>query len=758
MKMKKSVIVSVFAAASLAFPAYSEVYSLVSGKSMMLFETAEAAGAPRLFLRQFGARVEDAQSALRLAWNGESSSSLGMEAPLAYSVLGDSAGNLNRFGGLAVEFADGCRTLDLAVTGVENRSTGGNQELVVSYADRHYPLQVVQTFRLRKGSEVFETSVTIRNTGRDAVRLRTMDSLAVFLPLVGDRFRFQSAAAQWASEGQLGTSEIVRGQTVSIGSRSGVRDAWMNNPSFMLEIGAPATETDGEVIGVALAWTGAWHAGVRRSQTDSIEICAGVDNFAGDYVLDGGRSIDLPTVLFSHSTEGRGEISRAFHRFARLHWLPAGTKERPTLLNNWEGTYMAFTEPLLNEIMDGAVKAGVEMFVLDDGWFGRGEFARDDDHRGLGDWCINEKKLPHGLVGVANEAAKRGLRFGFWVEPEMANTRSELVTAHPEWVLREKNRELRQGRGGTQVVLDFTNPDVRDAIWKQLDAAYASVPSLAYVKWDANADFMNLGSPYLDAAHQGNLVYEYTMGYYDVLNRQRTKYPKVDLQACASGGGHMDYGSLRYADEFWTSDDTDARERVMIQWGASQFYPACAMASHVTICWGRKTPMKFRCDVASSGRLGLEMQPKKMTADELALVKNALAEYRRLRPVIQQGDLYRLVSPYERDYASLMYVDEAKRNAVVFVYGLSRRMQQNYVPPLHLQGLDPAKKYRLRELNTWPKSWAHSKLLKRPDAYRAEMADGVAPVSGEALMKLGLPIWLGTDDYDSAVFELFCED
>ena len=154
------------------------------------------------------------------------------------------------------------------------------------------------------------------------------------------------------------------------------------------------------------------------------------------------------------------------------------------------------------------------------------------------------------------------------------------------------------------------------------------------------------------------------------------------------------------------------------------------------------------------GGQGETFQP----ADELALVKNALAEYRRLRPVIQQGDLYRLVSPYERDYASLMYVDEAKRNAVVFVYGLSRRMQQNYVPPLHLQGLDPAKKYRLRELNTWPKSWAHSKLLKRPDAYRAEMADGVAPVSGEALMKLGLPIWLGTDDYDSAVFELFCED
>ena len=739
------------------------VYKLETNASMLLFEQKEAAGAPRMFLRHIGPKTADTASALNLAWNQESNDSTGTVAPLAYSVFGDSAGVLNRFGGLSVTFPDGCRSLDLEVSeAFVKTGSRGNKTLVVRYKDRHYPLEIRQLVcAAPQGIDVFTTSVTVFNKGDKPVRLGKMDSLSVVLPLVADRFYLQSAAAQWGSEGQLATSEIARGQTVSIGSRSGVRGAWMNNPSFMLEIGGKATETEGRVLGVAIAWTGAWEASVRRSQADMLEIRAGVCNFAGDYVLDGGREIDLPSVLFSYSEHGNGQISRNFHRFAREHWLPNGKKERPTLLNNWEGTGMKFDEPTLCEIMDGAQEVGVEMFVLDDGWFAKGKFARDDDKRGLGDWCINEAKLPHGLKGVADEATKRGLKFGFWVEPEMANTTSELVTAHPDWVMREANRPLRQGRGGTQVVLDFANPAVRENIWTQLDAAYASVPNLAYVKWDANADFMNVGSPYLDADHQGNVVYDYTMGYFELLQRQREKYKDVDLQACSSGGGHMDYMSLMCADEFWTSDDTDARERVMIQWGASQFYPACAMASHITMPWGtRKTPIKFRADVAFSGRLGLEMQPKHMTTNELAFVKNTLVEYKRLRPVVQQGDLYRLVSPYDHDYASLMYVDEAKDKAVVFVYGLSRRLMQNFVPPIRLQGLDPAKKYRLREINValdgnGPRP--HSKLLGMPQGFRAEMRKDVAPLSGEALMGLGLPIRLGDKDYDSAVFELYAE-
>ena len=227
------------------------------------------------------------------------------------------------------------------------------------------------------------------------------------------------------------------------------------------------------------------------------------------------------------------------------------------------------------------------------------------------------------------------------------------------------------------------------------------------------------------------------------------------LAACSSGGGHMEYGSLRYCDEFWTSDNTDPRDRVKIQWGASQFYPACAMASHVTVT-GRQVPFKYRVDVSFSGRLGLEMQPKSMTPAELAFARNAVAEYRRIRPVVQQGDLYRLVSPYDHDYAALMFVDEAKARAVVCIYGLSRDMRKNYPPPLRLQGLDPARRYRLRELNTEHWRRPHSPLLGACTDFVAEMKDGPLP-TGEALMKVGLPISLGDKDYDSAVFELAAE-
>ena len=315
---------------------------------------------------------------------------------------------------------------------------------------------------------------------------------------------------------------------------------------------------------------------------------------------------------------------------------------------------------------------------------------------------------------------------------------------------------MRLGRGGTQVVLDFTNPAVRDEIWRQLDAAYSSVPGLAYIKWDANSNIENVGSTYLDAAHQGNLYFDYTMGYYDVLSRQRAKYPNLDMQVCSSGGGRMEYGSLRYCDEFWTSDNTDPRDRVKMQWGASMFYPACAIASHVTVT-GRQVPFKYRVDVSFSGRFGFEMQPKSMSPRELEFAKNAVKEYHRIRPVVQQGDLYRLVSPFEHDYSALMYVDGAKTRAVICLYGLSRDTRKNYLPPLVLQGLDPAKRYRLRELNTESWRWPHSPLLGKCTDFVAEMEKGAAVPTGEALMKMGLPVSLGDKDYDSAIFELIAE-
>ncbi len=296
-------------------------------------------------------------------------------------------------------------------------------------------------------------------------------------------------------------------------------------------------------------------------------------------------------------------------------------------------------------------------------------------------------------------------------------------------------------------MLDLTNPAVRENLFGQLDALYSSIPSLAYVKWDANAYFNDMGSTHLDAGHQANMPFDYTVGLYEILAKLRAKYPGVDMQACASGGGHVDYGFLRYADEVWASDDTDARERVFIQWGESQFYPACVLGSHVTAVpnhqTGRTTPLKYRFDVAMAGRLGFELHPKDMTPDEVEFSKQCVADYKRLRGTVQQGYLYRLASPYEHAYAALMYVSEDRSSAVVFLWGLERGVCGDIQPTIALQGLDAGRRYSVREINRAKGGREHTAV------------DGLA-LGGAALMKMGVPMRL-KGDYDSAVLELTAE-
>ena len=698
----------------------------------------------------YGAKVALESDAAALAWDRWAGGNhVSQRRPAAYAAFGgDKEGGygFNKWGGLQVTHADGCLTLHLVGEKVETvPDKPGATHIVLKQKDRVYPFWVIQHFRALEACDVIETWVELKNGETGAVRLGRMDSFAMDFPLLANAFRLQYTTGQWAAEAQLRETPVERGQTVAIGSRSGVRDAWENNASFMLTCGEKSTETAGRVIGGVLCWTGSWGISVQRDQCDFIEVRAGADTSAGAYVLDAGKSITLPKFAFTFSDAGKGPISRNIHRWARDWQLPAGHKPRPVLLNSWEGSYFSFTEQVLHDMMDGVKEMGGELFVLDDGWFGTGKYARDDVHRdkvGLGDWIINPEKLPHGLVGLSDEAKKRGLKFGFWVEPEMVNTNSWIYEAHPDWVIREKNRPVNVGRGGSQTVLDYSNPAVRDNIYNQLDALYSKIPDLAYIKWDANADFYNMGSTYLDAAHQANLPFDYTTGLYDLLAKVRAKYPQVDIQACSSGGGHVDYGFLRYADEFWGSDDSDARERVFIQWGESQFYPACTIAAHVTDVPNhqthRTTPLKYRFDVAMSARLGFELHPKNMSAEDVAFAKKCVADYKRIRPTVQQGDLYRLVSPYGSSYAALMYVNDDASHAVVFLWGLTRGNWSDFVPPLALQGLAEGKSYKVKEIN----------VVKD----RHCRVDGKT-LSGKALTAMGLPVRL-RGDYDSAVFEL----
>ncbi|MBQ3345160.1 MAG: alpha-galactosidase [Kiritimatiellae bacterium] len=670
---------------------------------------------------------------------------------LAFGQLtGNPREAITKHNGLQVIHADGAVTLRLAEVGRDEMATVGAKTVSVRMKDEHYPFEVVRHVKTWDDCGAVETWADIRHSETGAVRLVRADSFAAPVAVTSAAVRVMSLTGTAQNEANVSETSLANGQTLELVSSAGTRDAWEANASMMVSFGDGVDEEGGNVLGVALEWSGTSCRRIRRNWNGTVtEVFAGVDMTTGPYTLDPGVTFTTPRAILVLSEKGKGEVSRQYHRWAHRHLMPHGYDLHPVLLNSWEGSYFSFTERTLLDMMDGVKEMGGEMFVLDDGWFGRGKYARDDVNRdaaGLGDWCVNTAKLPYGLGWLADEAGRRGLKFGIWVEPEMANTKSWLYEKHPDWVLREENRPLVCGRGKSQVVLDFCNPAVRDNIFNQLDKVYdditlnSQLSTLTYIKWDCNANIWNPGSAYLAADRQPNLWYDYTMGYNELMARFQAKRPHVMVQACASGGGRMDFGSLRYADEFWTSDCTDPYRRVFIQWGASQFYPASAMACHVTASPNhqtkRETPLKYRFDVAMTGRLGFELHPKDMTAEDIAFAKAAVADYKRIRPTIQQGDLYRLVSPYENPFSALMYASETKDAAAVFALGL--KIDGERTETLHLRGLDPTAMYLVREIN-------------RGELLHAEST--TKPVSGRDLMEHGLVVTL-LGDYDSAVFEL----
>ena len=683
-----------------------------------------------------------------------------------YLAFGQLTGNpyeaKTKHSGLQVIHADGAVTLRLKELKIENVEckVDGSRTVAIRLKDEHYPFEVTRYVRSWDDCGAVETWVEIRHDERGTVKFVRADSFAAPVAVTSTAVCVMSLTGTAQNEANISETSLGRGQTLELVSSAGTRNAWEANASMMVSFGDDVDEERGKVLGVALEWAGTSCRRVRRNWDGTrTEVFAGIDMTTGPYTLDPGVTFTTPKAILVWSENGRGEVSREYHRWAHRHLMPHGYDLHPVLLNSWEGSYFSFTEQTLLDMMDGVKEMGGEMFVLDDGWFGRGKYARDEknkDAAGLGDWVVNADKLPHGLGWLADEAERRGLKFGLWVEPEMANTKSQLADEHPDWILREKNRELVLGRGKTQVTLDFANHAVRDNLFNQLDAVYASIPALAYVKWDCNANIWNPGSTYLAADRQPNLWYDYAMGYNELMSRFLAKRPHVMVQACASGSGRMDFGSLRYADEFWGSDCTDPYRRIFIQWGASQFYPASAMACHVTASPNhqtkRETPIKYRFDVAMTGRLGFELHPKDMAAEEVAFAKAAVADYKRIRPIVQCGDLYRLVSPYEKPLSALMYVNSenpvnpvnpVQETPVAVVFALGLKIDGERTEALCLSGLDPDATYSIREINCGER------------LHLAGRIEGDAPftATGRQLMERGILVLL-SGDYDSAVFEI----
>ena len=532
--------------------------------------------------------------------------------------------------------------------------------------------------------------------------------------------------------------------TMSIRNTDGTRNAHLDAPEVMVSLDGRPQENSGRIVGAALCWSGNFELRFNTISHKEHHFYAGIDPQSSEYILDPKQTFETPHLALTFSNEGLSGASRNFHRWARTEgMLHRGMKTGDILLNSWEGLYFNIDEARMIAMMDDISQFGGELFVMDDGWFGD-KYPRRDDTSSLGDWVVDKNKLPNGLDALTKAARERGIKFGIWIEPEMVNTKSELFERHPEWALQTKGRDLKLGRGGTQLVLDMTNPEVQDFVFKIVDDLLTQNPEIAYIKWDANASIQNYGSLYLPKNRQQNLYVDYHLGLLKTLQRIRAKYPEIVIQDCASGGGRANYGLLPYFDEFWTSDNTDALQRVFIQWGTSLFFPANAMACHINHCpyWntgGRVIPIKFRCDVAMSGRLGIELQPKDMTDEERKQTSTCMADYKQLREVVQTAGLYRLISPYDgKGVSSLMYVDDARRKAVLFVYKIANYYDQP-LPRIRLAGLNPDATYTLTEKNV--------RVGQKPCALSGKR------FTGRFLMEVGLEMPL-REEYASRVFLL----
>ncbi len=614
----------------------------------------------------------------------------------AYPVFGTTC---NEETALQVMHADGNLTLDLIVKNVRKENLPNATLTVVEMVDKVYPFQVNAFYKAYNEVDIIETWTEISHQEKKAVILKRFDSGHIMVRK-GDVW-LSHLHGNWASETFVTAEPLLAGMKV-IKNRDGARNAQGDHAEVMLSLDGEPKEDSGRVVGAVLCWSGNYKLRIDTDNNYGHHLFAGINEESSEYKLEPKEVFTTPVLALTYSQEGIGGASRNYHRWARNGMVHNGKNQRDILLNSWEGVYLDVNEGAMQQMMADIASMGGELFVMDDGWFG-GKYPRKYDDSSLGDWVVDTRKLPNGLNGLIASARKNNIKFGIWLEPESANLRSELYEKHPDWVLQVKGRPLQTGRGGSQLLLDLCNPKVQDFMFNLVDTLLTNYPQIAYIKWDANADLKNYGSVYLPADKQSHVNVDYHRGLVKVLQRIRAKYSDVVIQACGGGGGRVNYGVMPYCEEFWVSDNTDALQRVYMQWGTSYFYPSVAMAQHVSASpnhqTGRSLPLKYRFDVAMSGRLGMEIQPKDMSDDEKRLSQKAIEDYKSIRPVVQQGDLYRLISPYDKKgVASLMYVTPDKKKAVFFAYKLEHFNNQT-MPRMLLAGLDPDKTYRVRELN-----------------------------------------------------------
>ena len=599
---------------------------------------------------------------------------------------------------ISVVHVDGNNSLDLLY---ESHTTARTNEgailTTVTLKDPVYPFFVDLYYKAWKDKDVIEQWSVIRHTEKGNVVLNKYASANLYLN--NKDYYLISYNGSWAKEMQPVETHLRQGMH-TIESRLGTRANLLTSPNFMLTLGGKTTETSGTVMMGQIAWNGNFSLQFETDIYKNLHIVAGINPYQSAYHLGPNTPFETPRFIYTLSFEGKGKGSRNLQGWLRDHTLLDGQGDRLTLLNNWEATYFDFDQDKLVGLFGGAKELGVDMFLLDDGWFAN-KYPRSGDTAGLGDWEVNRKKLPDGVPFLIHEAEKEGVKFGIWIEPEMVNPKSELYEKHPDWVIKQEKRPEIYFRN--QLVLDLANPEVQDFVFEVVDDLFIENPTLAFMKWDCNAPIFNGHSRYLERKKipQSHLYVAYSKGLQSVLERIRAKYPTVPMMLCSGGGGRSDYNLLKYFTEFWLSDNTDPLERVFMQWNYSFYYPAIAMCNHVTD-WSKDKSLKYRIDVASMGKLGFDIRANDLSEQDMRFAQQTVQNYNDFKEIIWHGEMYRLANPYENDLASLMYVNEQKTESVMFNYLTNwRYLAETSLRPILLQGLDKGKIYRLTEINLY---------------------------------------------------------
>lgn len=560
--------------------------------------------------------------------------------------------------------------------------------LEITLHDQLLNAEIKLLYSVYEKLNVITRSAQFINHGKEDLNLT--QALSANVDFFDSDFEMVQLSGAWIRERHVKTRKLEPG----IQSVSSTRGASSPHQNPFIALKRPNTnEHQGEVYGFSFVYSGNFLAQVEVNHFGVARVQMGINPFDFNWLLQPGESFQTPEVVMVYSDNGLNGMSQTFHtlyrkRLARGKWRE---KARPILANNWEGTYFDFDEDKILAIAKEAQKLGVELFVLDDGWFGK----RNDDTTSLGDWFPNEEKLPNGITGLAEKVTDLGLKFGLWFEPEMISKESRLYEKHPDWLIHVPNRRLSHGRN--QYVLDFSRKEVVDYIYGMISDILRNAP-VSYVKWDMNRFMTEIGSKELPAERQAEVAHRYILGVYDLYERLITEFPDILFESCASGGGRFDPGMLYYAPQTWTSDNSDAVERLKIQYGTSFVYPLSSMGAHVSAVpnhqVGRITSIKTRADVAYFGVFGYELDLTEMTEEEKDMAKEQIKFYKQHRELIHNGKFYRLQSPFEGNVTAWMVVSEDQTEAIVGKYQVLAEPYPGF-NRLLLTGLNPDFEYQI---------------------------------------------------------------